>query len=135
MSETLTPTAADAGQNRDSAREVQEGKLMALLCYIFTIVAIFPFVQRNNAFSLYHAKQSLTMLLACIAAQIALMVVGFVLSAVGLGIVSLILGLAFMVAVLGLVVIGALHLIGEDGVPSLLAEIGITANQLREPES
>ncbi len=34
-----------------------------------------------------------------------------------------------------LVVVGALHLIGEDGVPSLLAEIGITANQLREPES
>ena len=34
-----------------------------------------------------------------------------------------------------LVVIGALHLIGEDGVPSLLSEIGITANQLREPEN
>ena len=34
-----------------------------------------------------------------------------------------------------LVVVGALHLIGEDGVPSLLAEIGITVDQLSEPES
>jgi len=34
-----------------------------------------------------------------------------------------------------LVVVGALHLIGEDGVPSLLSEIGIKAVQLSEPET
>ncbi len=34
-----------------------------------------------------------------------------------------------------LVVVGALHLIGEDGVPALLSEIGISADQLSEPES
>ena len=34
-----------------------------------------------------------------------------------------------------LVVVGALHLIGEDGVPALLSEIGIIADQLSEPES
>lgn len=33
-----------------------------------------------------------------------------------------------------LVVVGALHLVGEDGVPALLSEIGISADQLREPE-
>jgi len=32
-----------------------------------------------------------------------------------------------------LVVVGALHLVGEDGVPSLLSEIGISTNQLSEP--
>ena len=32
-----------------------------------------------------------------------------------------------------LVVVGALHLVGEDGVPALLSEIGISADQLREP--
>jgi uncharacterized protein YbaP (TraB family) len=34
-----------------------------------------------------------------------------------------------------LVVVGALHLIGKDGVPSLLSEFGINADQLNEPES
>lgn len=34
-----------------------------------------------------------------------------------------------------LVVVGALHLVGEDGVPSLLSKIGINADQLTEPES
>lgn len=33
-----------------------------------------------------------------------------------------------------LIVVGALHLVGEDGVPALLSEIGITANQLIQPE-
>ena len=34
-----------------------------------------------------------------------------------------------------LVVVGALHLVGEDGVPALLSEIGISVDQLSEPES
>lgn len=33
-----------------------------------------------------------------------------------------------------LVIVGALHLVGTDGVPARLAEIGITAEQLREPD-
>ena len=32
-----------------------------------------------------------------------------------------------------LVVVGTLHLIGEDGVPALLSEAGFNSNQLREP--
>lgn len=32
-----------------------------------------------------------------------------------------------------LIVVGALHLVGEDGVPNLLSKTGITVNQLREP--
>ncbi len=32
-----------------------------------------------------------------------------------------------------LIVVGALHMVGEDGVPALLSEIGINADQLREP--
>ena len=34
-----------------------------------------------------------------------------------------------------LIVVGTLHLVGDDGVPALLSEIGITTNQLREPGS
>jgi len=33
-----------------------------------------------------------------------------------------------------LIVVGALHLVGEDGVPALLSEIGITADQLQQPD-
>ncbi|MFQ6005446.1 MAG: TraB/GumN family protein [Woeseia sp.] len=33
-----------------------------------------------------------------------------------------------------LIVVGALHLVGTDGVPARLAEIGITAEQLTEPD-
>lgn len=34
-----------------------------------------------------------------------------------------------------LIIVGALHLVGEDGLPALLSEAGINANQLREPET
>lgn len=34
-----------------------------------------------------------------------------------------------------LIVVGTLHLIGDDGLPALLSEIGITTDQLREPGS
>ena len=34
-----------------------------------------------------------------------------------------------------LIVVGTLHLVGDDGVPALLSEIGITTDQLREPGS
>lgn len=34
-----------------------------------------------------------------------------------------------------LIVVGALHLVGEDGVPALLAQIGISADQLSQPEN
>ncbi len=34
-----------------------------------------------------------------------------------------------------LIIVGTLHLVGNDGVPALLSEIGITTDQLREPGS
>lgn len=34
-----------------------------------------------------------------------------------------------------LIIVGALHLVGEDGVPALLSEIGIITDQLSEPDS
>ncbi len=34
-----------------------------------------------------------------------------------------------------LIVVGTLHLVGEDGLPALLSKIGITTDQLREPGS
>ena len=106
MSETGKDAASDTGAtDAGASRDAQDGKVIALLSYIFGIVALVPLIQRNNAFALYHAKQVLILFIAAIAASIALMIVGFVLPAS----VSLILSFAFMLAMVGLVIIGVLN--------------------------
>ena len=48
-------------------QEVEKGKLFAILGYIIGILCIVPLIQKDNAFSLYHAKQVLLLILAGIA--------------------------------------------------------------------
>jgi uncharacterized membrane protein len=55
-----------------SQQEIDSGKTMAILSYIpivfiGLIVAIVSISQKNNAFSLYHAKQALTLYICAIA--------------------------------------------------------------------
>lgn len=110
MSETGNDAATDTGStDAGASRDAQDGKVLALLSYIFGIVALVPLIQRNNAFALYHAKQVLTLFIAVIVAQIALIIVGIVLTAVGLGLVGVILYFGFFIVVLGLVIIGVLN--------------------------
>jgi uncharacterized membrane protein len=47
-----------------SAKEIEEGKVLAILSYIIPILCIVPLIQKNNAFSLYHAKQVLLLVIA-----------------------------------------------------------------------
>jgi len=60
--------------------DVEEGKLFAILSYIIPIVFIVPLIQKDNHFSLFHAKQCLLLVLACVASMIltAIPVVGCV---------------------------------------------------------
>ena len=102
-------TATPRTPTSETPSQAREGRLMALLGYVTGIVALVSFVQRNNAFAFYHAKQALTMYAAAVAAQIVLMVLGMVLVAVKLGLVSMVLGLLFLAALLALVVIGSLN--------------------------
>lgn len=47
--------------------EVESGKVLAALCYvpyIGLVVSIICLVQKNNAFTLFHAKQALTLYIA-----------------------------------------------------------------------
>ncbi len=58
----------------DDAHDVESGKLMAVLCYlpvspVNLIISIVCLVQKNNAFSLYHAKQSLALLIVTVIAM------------------------------------------------------------------
>lgn len=60
-----TPTPETAGSQIPQS-EVDSGRMMAILSYIPVamiglIVAIIVVVQKNNAFSLYHGKQALTL--------------------------------------------------------------------------
>jgi uncharacterized membrane protein len=52
------------------AKEVEEGKVFAILSYVIPFFVLVPLIQRNNAFSLYHAKQCLIIWLIAIAASI-----------------------------------------------------------------
>lgn len=57
------------------AKEIEEGKVLAILGYIIGIVAIVVLILRNNNFSLYHAKQWLILLIAAFAVWIPLAIV------------------------------------------------------------
>ena len=39
--------------------DVEQGKLLAILSYIIPLVSLVPLIQKDNHFSLFHAKQVL----------------------------------------------------------------------------
>lgn len=49
------------------AQEIEKGKTLAILGYIIPILCIVPLIQKDNDFSLYHAKQVLLLFIAAIA--------------------------------------------------------------------
>lgn len=58
--------------NHDPA-DVESGKMMAALCYlpvtpVNLVLSIICLVQKNNAFSLYHAKQSMALMIVMLIA-------------------------------------------------------------------
>ena len=70
MTDATTPPQSAAPQL--SQQEIDSGKTMAILSYIpialiGLIVAIISISQKNNAFSLYHAKQALTLYICALA--------------------------------------------------------------------
>ncbi len=70
-----TPPASGGGASPDNPygypmEDVEEGKLFAILGYIIPIVFIVPLIQKDNNFSLFHAKQVLLLVLACVATAV-----------------------------------------------------------------
>jgi uncharacterized membrane protein len=54
--------------------DIESGKMMAVLCYlpispVNLIISIVCLVQKNNAFSLYHAKQSMALIIVSVIAM------------------------------------------------------------------
>jgi uncharacterized membrane protein len=72
--EPAAPAAEAAEAPAESAgggdKEVEEGKVFAILSYVLNLVGLpfflVPLIMRNNEFSLYHAKQCLLIWLAAI---------------------------------------------------------------------
>lgn len=77
------------------ASDVEGGKLMALLCYlpispVNVVVSIICLAQRNNAFSLYHAKQSLALFFVTVltmGSAFAIMMLAYVYSSSAIGMI------------------------------------------------
>ncbi len=89
-----------------SQQEIDSGKTMAILSYIpiamlGLIISIVCVAQKNNAFSLYHAKQALTLYICALAAYIICVPLIFVCVGVPL---MILVGLATLVlCILGIV--------------------------------
>lgn len=74
-----------------SQQEMESGKTMAILCYIpiamvGLIVAIITVSQKNNGYSLYHAKQALTLYICALAVTLISVPLIF---ACGIGIITM----------------------------------------------
>lgn len=86
-------------------KEVEEGKVFAILSYALSFIGIpfflVPLIMRNNHFSLYHAKQCLMIWIAGLAVSI----VGGALTVICIGVVILVAGLIFLLVldVIGLI--------------------------------
>lgn len=61
-SASVPPTSPRAipGEATATPEEIEKGKVLAIIGYIIWIVALVPLIQKDNRFSLYHAKQVLT---------------------------------------------------------------------------
>lgn len=108
MSKVTELASAEAETGNATPQEIESGKSLALIGYIFAPIAILPFLKRDNAFTLYHAKQALAMLIVAIALSIGLTIAGFLLAMVKLGFVLTVGSLAFSIAMLALIVLGAM---------------------------
>ena len=96
---------ADQGAANYPEADVTTGKTWAILSY-FCCLWIIPVIKKDNAFSLYHAKQALGLTLLSIAFNIVTTVLANISPTVG-SILSL-LGLAFLV----LLILGVIKAIG-----------------------
>ena len=92
--------------NVGSDAETEQGKLMAILSYVplvGLIVSIIVLVQRNNSFSLYHAKQALTLMIAGFAMSVVLNILTLMMHFI------MYVSLLFSLGVIALMVLGILN--------------------------
>ena len=104
MTDATTPPQPTATQL--SKQEIDSGKTMAILSYIpiallGPIVSIISISQKNNAFSLYHAKQALTLYICCIVGTLVCLPFCFI--CIGIPLVMAVNVAALVLCVLGII--------------------------------
>jgi len=104
MTDATMPPQSTAPQL--SQQEIDSGKTMALLSYIpiaflGLIVAIISISQKNDAFSLYHAKQALTLYICWIVAVLCCAPLFFI--CIGIPLVMAVNVAALVLCVLGII--------------------------------
>jgi len=81
--------------------EIQDGKVMAILAYIFFLIPLLA--ARSNKFAMYHTEQALINVIICWGAYIVLTILAIILGnlasfiACGISIISYIIWLAYLV--------------------------------------
>jgi len=63
--------------------DVEKGKLLAVLSYVISPLWIVPLIQRDNAFSLFHAKQAMILNIVGLAVWLIIMVISVVTCGIG----------------------------------------------------
>ena len=63
---TVTAPESDETPAMDE-KEIEDGKVFAILGYILPILCLIPLIQRNNSFSLFQAKQVLVLWISMMA--------------------------------------------------------------------
>ena len=124
------PPGAPAGGMAVDPKEVADGKVLAILGYIFGIVAIVMLCIRTNNFVLYHAKQMLMLMIVWIVCWIPLFALILILVAVaktvGACLAPVIYGLLF-ISMIALVIMGIIN--AANGVCKPLPVIGLYAEK------
>lgn len=114
------PSEADLLRPVCTPREVEAGKVLAVLSYVLNFLRIpfffVPLVMRNDRFSLYHAKQCLGLWLMFICVAAGLAILTFVTCGVG-AVVTFPSFVALIVGAIVLDVIGLVHAAGGECKP------------------
>ncbi len=73
--------------------DVEKGKLMAVLSYVISPLWIVPLIQRDNAFSLFHAKQAVVLNIVGLAMWLIIMIISVITCGIGsfLGVAAVVL--------------------------------------------
>ena len=104
------PASTPVSQSDIPAQEIEQGKVLAVISYLIPIVAVVPLVQKDNRFSLFHAKQVLTLIIFVLpCAILSGLLTGLIIGCFLLPVVAL--------ANLALVIMGIMNVVNNQAKP------------------
>ena len=103
---------ADTRQLNITPEEIESGKTMGILAYIFFVIPLLA--ARENKFAMYHTEQAIILWIAFVAIYIVLWILTFIISQISSSIACVVSVLGFLpwVAYLVLWIMGLMNAIG-----------------------